>query len=309
MRTALLAVLAGAVLAVSGFALGSVLRTATVTDPAEVDILLTPDAAGAYDCPNGAVLAEYDAGSRIYAIGRTQEGSWILARDLDEPGLSVWIPAAMLVGDTSFDSLPVTSCNESGTTVVSTTTTVPQGTTTSEAGSTSSTSSSSTTEPATTTTTKPATTTTTKPATTTTTKPATTTTTKPATTTTTEPDTAPPKMGVPTRSESKIWELDNDVISCPPAYPRESILSVIAEDERSGIAQVRATWTINGQSGSVTMTGSGTYSGAFGPFVYPTVPDSGDEIVVITVTATDGAGNKSSDTVDVRVHSLAGCFG
>jgi len=271
MKTGILTLVIGTAVAIGGFVFGSLVGSSAAVEAGEADIVSRANVAMAYDCPNGEPLSEYTAGSRVFAVARSDGGAWIQVRDLDAPGLRLWIPSVALSGDASLDALPLASCDGSGTTesAPSTTTTTPATTTTT-----------STTVPVTTT-----------------------------SSSTTAPDTTPPKLGVPDRDESKIWELDDEVITCPPQYPRESIITVTAEDAESGIDRVRATWVINGEDGAMNLAGSGTYTGTFGPFGYPTVPESGDEIVTITVTARDGAGNETSDTVDVRVHSLAGCFG
>ena len=107
-----------------------------------------------------------------------------------------------------------------------------------------------------------------------------------------------------------IWELDNNLITCTPQKPRVATISITVTDTESGVASVKASWTIGGGA-TVSMTPSGnTYSANFGPFVYPTVPDNTDEPtpVGIIITAVDAAGNDSKTTTSVLVNSLASCF-
>jgi hypothetical protein len=299
MRSLLLGILAAGVIAAVGFAFGSVLETATEMDPSQADVVVSPEAAGVYECPGGDLTAEYQRGSRVFAVGRSGDGAWIQVRDLDEPARTAWMPAVVLEGDSSFDQLPVTTCQLDGVTVItpaSTTTTTEPTTTTTES-----------------TTTTTESTTTSGTGTTVTTPPDTTPpdTTPPDTTPpdTTPPDIIPPKLSNPIVDENKIWEEDTQSLSCG-SLPRESVITVTASDEQSGIAFVRADWAIQGSQGSVTMTRSGsTYSGTFGPFPYLTIPDSTDEIVTITVTARDTAGNQTTGQIAVRLHSLGTCFG
>ena len=280
------------VIAAVGFGAGALAQTAT-SGSDEGDVVASADVAAVYDCPSGSQLDEYPVGSRVFAVAKTENGAWIQIRDLDAPGLRNWIPARALDGDTDLAALPVTVCDESNVVQV-TTTTVASTTSTSDAG--------------TTTTTTSGDTTTTSDGSTTTTEAGTTTT--EATTTTTEaPDTTPPTLVQVGVSENKIWEEDTDGLTCG-ALPRESVVSGIAIDDESGIASVRASWTIEGTPGSVTMTPSGNlYSGTFGPFPYLTIPDNTDQIVDITVTARDGAGNQSIVQTAVRLHSTGTCFG
>lgn len=285
--------------AVVGFAFGSVLATATEPDPAQADVVVSPAAAGVYECPGGTLAGEYQRGSRVFAVGRTEDANWIEVRDLDAPGKTVWMSTGVLAEDSPFEQLPVTECHAGVSVIVvsaTTTTTADQN------------ADESTTTVDQTTTTIQSTTTTTVRSTTTTTVQATTTT-QAGTTTTEAPDTIPPKASTPTVDENKIWEEDTNSLSCGD-LPRESVVSIIASDEQSGIASVRASWTIGGSPGSVNMVLSGsTYTGVFGPFPYLTIPDGTDQIVTITVTVRDNAGNQTTGQVGVRVHSLGTCFG
>ena len=109
---------------------------------------------------------------------------------------------------------------------------------------------------------------------------------------------------------NKIWELDANSITCG-ALPRESAIEVDVTDAGSGVASVEASWTIEGNPGSVVLSGAGNgpYTGTFGPFAWLTVPDTADQIISITVTARDQSGNESTTSVAVRLHSLGLCFG
>ena len=106
----------------------------------------------------------------------------------------------------------------------------------------------------------------------------------------------------------EIWELDTDAISCG-AQPREATVTAQVADDR-GIASVTLSWTFaGGASGSKPMTGAGTYSATFGPFPYLTATDNAAEVVNLTITATDTAGNPANAQVQVTVVSTATCFG
>ncbi|VAW03182.1 hypothetical protein MNBD_ACTINO01-1432 [hydrothermal vent metagenome] len=139
---------------------------------------------------------------------------------------------------------------------------------------------------------------------------ATTTTVPPATTTTTTtPDTSPPLFGQDTTNPVTIWELDTTTITCPVGTERVATISIDVTDTGTGVESVTASWIIGGTPDSATMTATGdTYTAPFGPFPYPTVPDSTTVAVSITITARDFAGNQSTTITTVTVTSLADCF-
>ena len=306
--------LAGVLVAVVGLTVGGVVRAVTASDtPAEVLAMAGP--ADVRDCPTGEVLDSYTAGSRVYAVGRTESSEWIQVRDLAGPDRVVWISAADVEMDDDISSLPVGECpaydgvvtalSDTTTTTVGDTTTTTVGDTTTTTGGDTTTSSSTTTTSTTTTSTTTTSTTVAPPGST---VPPTT---PPPTTPppTTPPDTSPPVIQQPSVAPGDIWEEDTNFLSCPANTKRESAVSVQVTDD-VGVASVRASWTIGGTPTTVTMSRSGSiYSAVFGPFDYSTVPEMPATDVPITVTARDAAGNSSSIGVQVTVHSLAECFG
>lgn len=68
-------------------------------------------------------------------------------------------------------------------------------------------------------------------------------------------------------------------------------------------------WSFPGASGSGALSGSGVYQGSLGPFPHGAhaVPSHGVDVTV-TVTATDGVGNRSTGSRTVRLHSAEECI-
>ncbi len=298
--------LVGVLIAGAGLVAGSVAENFTEDDET-VGVRM---AASVRDCPSGSVLTSYASGSRVYAVARTESSDWVQVRDLSSPDRTVWVSATDVDLDSDIDGLPVRDCPHFDGTVTAlgdtttTTSSVPDTTTSSVPDTTTSsvpdtTTSSTTTQPSTGTTEPP----TTEPPTT-----------EPPTTeppTTEPPDTTPPTIKQPSALPNVIWENDTESLSCPPANPRESTVSAIVTDD-VGVTSVTASWTISGTPMTATMSLSGsTYSTTFGPFDSPTVTaeDPFLEVVTITITARDAAGNTSSVTRDVTVNSVWACFG
>lgn len=77
----------------------------------------------------------------------------------------------------------------------------------------------------------------------------------------------------------------------------------------SGVTSASFAWSFPGANGSGALSGSGTYQGSLGPFPYGAyaVPSGGVDVTV-TVTATDGAGNTSTGSRTVRLHSAEECI-
>jgi single-stranded DNA-binding protein len=275
----------GVAVVLAGFGLGALTGELTSGDAATT----RQRAVGVYDCPAGDRLTDYQPGSRVYVTGRSQSGNWIQVRDLDQPSARVWMQASALDLDDPDTTLPTVGCETEGFTMAATETTTTLEVTT-------------TTVPESTTTTTEETTTTegTPPST-----EATTTTTS-STTTTTTPDNTPPTLKASAPDPNKIWEQGCTI--------DHSDLTAEALDSGSGIEIVEATWTINGSPGSTELTHSAgnVYSGVFGPFPQDTLAQGEDEIVDITITARDRAGNETHtepNLIRVRVHdsNLSGC--
>lgn len=280
-----LGVLGAAVIAVVGFAFGSVLSSAAAEDGGS-DRLQAAGVSAVYDCPSGGQVDEYSAGSRVFAVGRTESGQWIKVRNLDSPDVGVWISAETLDPDASLEDLPVLDCGSGSQIDATTTTTTTAGSTTSSSSTTVTTSSTSST--------------TTAPPTSSSTS---------STTSTSAPDTTPPVIAGPSATPDEIWEQDNNSISCPPAFEREADIAVTVTDAQSGVASVTASWTIEGQTTTINLSGGPLFAGVFGPFQYPTAPGDTTLTVDITIEAKDNAGNASKAAVSVDLHSLAECFG
>jgi len=278
--------LVGVLIAGSGLIAGSVANALSEDD--QTAALRT--SASVLDCPSGEVLTSYASGSRVYAVARTESSEWVQVRDLSSPDRTVWVNAGDVDLDNDISGLPVRDCPHFDGTVTATgdttTTTVPDTTT-----------SSTTTEPPPGDTTTSSTTTEPPPDTT-------------LPTTTEPPDTTPPTIKQPSASPNVIWENDTESLSCPPANPRESTISAIVTDD-VGVTSVTASWTIGGTPMTAPMgLSGGTYSTTFGSFDSPTVTDEDPflEVVTITITARDAAGNTSTVTRDVTVNSVWECF-
>lgn len=119
--------------------------------------------------------------------------------------------------------------------------------------------------------------------------------------TTAAPDTTPPSLNV-SRSQAAVWETSPGLCL---GKPSSSVISANASDP-SGISQLRATWSVGNHNESRSLLGGST---TFGPYAYPTIASNQQVDVVITVRATDGAGNTATRTTTVRLHSAAQCFG
>jgi hypothetical protein len=214
-----------------------------------------------FDCPDGSPVATIQAGDRLFAIGRTDDGSWLAVRGLDGDAVN-WLPASGLEVDDNRD-LPVLTCAETIIMVVGasgTSTTMPPATTA-------------------------APTTTTSPPVTTATP-------------TTAPTTVPPDIQRPVvQVSTDVTEIYDNLY---PACDNEAVLTAIATDN-VGVVSVTGSWSGLAGSPAAFAKGSGTtWTLRFGPFT-----DLGfayNELVAITVTARDAAGNSQSTTVQVRVY-------
>jgi len=272
-----------------GIAIGGGIGLLGVGDSSPDPAFLALDAAPIFACPGTGEVGTLHRGDRVLITGRS--GDWLAVRNVRGSGERVFVAAAVVTPDADLSGLPEENCEDVGAISVaasSTTTSLPDGSTT--------------------TTTTVAGTTTTTEVTTTTTGAATTTTTTSATTTTTAPDTTPPSISNSSANPNSIWELDFSGIPCGPV-DRQSTISATISDA-SGVTSVVLEWEFdNGSPQSKPMTGSGTYTAQFGPFPYGTVDDSTTEEVTLTIRATDGNGNVSTDTVQVQVKSSGSCFG
>jgi len=123
------------------------------------------------------------------------------------------------------------------------------------------------------------------------------------------PDTTPPSITGQSASPGQIWELDGFGISCPGGTSRLSKIAAQVSDTESGIATVKASWTIGGSSSTTSMAlVAGSYTVDFGPFQAGTVPDNTSPLLSVLIVATDAEGNTSNTSVAVTVNSIASCF-
>jgi hypothetical protein len=254
------------------------------------------------------VIDSYTAGSRVYAIARSESGDWIQVRDLTSPDQIVWVAASDVELDADLSALPISECPAFDGVVALGATTTTLDTTTTTLGDTT------TTTVPDTTTTPGGTTPTTVAGTTPTTVATTTPTTVATTTTTAAPDTTPPTIGSKSATPDAIWEEDSFVITClPPRTDRQSTISAVVTDNLA-VTSVTAAWSDPDGSQNVAMSAVGSnYTTTFGPYPAgewdPLSLDPGfDHFVTITITARDAAGNKSSTTVSVTVWEIGDCF-
>jgi hypothetical protein len=123
------------------------------------------------------------------------------------------------------------------------------------------------------------------------------------------PDTTPPSISGQSASPGQVWELDGFGISCPGGTSRLSKIAVQVSDTESGVATVKASWTIGGSASTMSMSlVAGSYTVDFGPFQAGTVPDNTSPLITVSIAATDAVGNTSDTSVAVTVYSIADCF-
>ncbi len=252
----------------TGFAIGAF----TGGQEATLSVQVGADTAvPAYACPGAGIVDELVRGDRVYAIGKTDDGAWIVVRDVRDGYIPVFVDASYIELDAAAD-LETMSCDDVGTW-----TPYVEATTPSPASS-----------PTPTETSAPAPHATAKPT----------------------PDTTPPSLANAAGVPGNIWEQDGGGITCPGSYARTSTVSVNATDNK-GVASASMTYTVPGAgSVTRTMSKSGsTWSATFGPVAHSTVPEPGPHSVSITITVKDTSGNSATTSASVSVHSIAECFG
>lgn len=287
----------------------------------------------AHPCPGGPEVGTVHHGDRVFAVGVHEElDGWLLIRNPAIPTEQWWVEHRFVQTDGPTGDLPSVTCEgtpvptESGVDLaagdVSSTTAPPpddvdgeESTTTEpeDLESTSATGPQSTSDPSapnppgpgtsSTTTTEPRSSTTapSRRTTTTTTRPPTTTTTRPPTTTTAAKDTSGPSLSV-SRSAAEIWETEPGFCT---GLAKASTISASATDP-SGVASVRATWSVGNLNENKSLASG---SAQFGPYPGDTVAHNAQETVIVTVTATDTAGNSTVRTTSIVVHHHVQCFG
>lgn len=273
------------IVALLGAGLGAGLGAADAIDLVdERVVVLGRDAVPFFDCPDGSPLGEFHRGDRVFAVARDAAGDWVLVRSPEDANGRVWVATRYVIPDGSLDDLIVTSCGDGESTI--------------ERGE--------VTEPTTTTatTTTPRGTTTTVPDGTTTTTPEGTTTTTPKGTTTTQPaDTTGPSIGSGNANPSEIEENGSDT----PCSPINSSVSVSVSDA-SGVDSVVVAWEVGTESGSKSMTISGsTATATIGNFPDDTIPPSTSAPIELTVTATDAHGNTTTKQLATSTLTLRDC--
>lgn len=298
----------------------------------------------AHGCPGGAAVASLHSGDQVFVTARSDDGDWVRIRNPLAPQEQWWVTVDGLDAHGPLDELPVVACDPDdqqsvdGETDPQPVTTVPPGDTTippsgsspdtqlppPEPGEVAVPTAPGVGLPATVVpptgpppsrpvpSAPPATASpTTRPPSTTrppTTRPPTT---QPPTTSPPETTTVPPDRSGPSLDAwlggAELWEMDGGGISCGN-NPRSTTVSAAVSDP-SGIASVTATWRVGNHQGNVTLTGGATRTASVGPHPYHTLPSLQDRVVAVTVTAIDGAGNESSDSVTFTLHSTDWCFG
>ena len=279
----------------------------------------------AYDCEGTTVVGRVSGGDRIYVTAvSADDDAWLRIRNPLDPTGSWWIDAGRVDVDTDLDGLPAVGCDDGDdgpggtelaagapTTTVATLPTDPTAETTVPGEEPFEPPEVPGLPPATQPPPTPG-----GPVTTlgpsgpvTTSGPSPTTTAAPGTTTTPPPvDTSGPSLSVSV-STADIWE--EFPASCADK-PKTSVITAAVSDP-SGVTDVRARWSRPGTGGQLkdteVLVGGSTRTGTIGPYTYPTVPSNAPEQMSITVTATDGLGNKTSKKVDVTLHSVDECFG
>lgn len=119
-------------------------------------------------------------------------------------------------------------------------------------------------------------------------------------------DTTGPALTVAV-SPADIWELDGGGISCG-TLPRQATLAANVSDP-SGIAEVRATWSVGNYNENKVLAGGATRTTTIGAYPFNTIPTSQQFTINVTVTARDGAGNTTTRTTSFVLHSTGQCFG
>lgn len=233
---------------------------------------------GLYDCPDGAIVGDARPGDRLFAVGRLDDGSWLAVRAVDGGDIS-WLPAAALATDDDRE-LPTLTCTETIAMNVGAADTT------------------TTTETSTTTTTVETTTTTTTPPTTV----------PPTTIPVTVPPTAPPTTLPPDTQQPSIQASSNlsEIFdSSGPECENEAVLTAFVSDN-VGVTAVTGTWSGPPGSPMAFTKGAGnTWTATFGPFT-GVVP--ANQLITITITARDAAGNTRATNVQITVWGQGMCL-
>lgn len=82
--------------------------------------VVTSDAAPAYTCPDGANIDNIPAGTRVFAVARNDDTSWLGVRDPDDVERTLWVETSVVVLDPGMDTaaLPTDGCPEATVTEI-----------------------------------------------------------------------------------------------------------------------------------------------------------------------------------------------
>lgn len=253
----------------------------------------------AFDCPGGEAVGELQGGDRVYLTGvHAEEEGWVRTRNPLTTDEVWWITDEQLEPDADLDQLDEVGCGDpselpadDGTDEIAaaeTTTTAPPdqppGTVIVE-----------TPEGPQSVVVQPD-----RP------RPGTGENTSP----TPAPDTSGPTLSVSIATGDPTWP--DEIYETFPATcagrPKEATLTVNVSDP-SGVSQVRATWTVGNAAENRFLGGGSTRTTVIGPYDYLTVPANQQQLVTVTVTATDTQGNSSVRTDGFTLHSVDQCVG
>jgi hypothetical protein len=284
-----------------------------------------------YRCPGSEPVGTLRRGDVVRSLARSGDSKWLAVTFPNDVAEQVWVPAHEVSSDVPTSNLPVARCTAKNAVEIAGKKTSPSKSSQSTASSKPAAKSGATTTTARTT--SSSTTTTVKVTTNAapprggtsnpgpsptvappppptphhgppTTAPPTTSP-PPPPTTTVPPDITPPLIASATSSPAQIYS-NNGI--CSASTPKTSLITAVVSDA-SGIQSVTIAWRWNGvlfpdQNGATSRTmsssGGGSYVASFGKF--GDVQHSGVTLVV-TVTATDKAGNTSTKKLNIAVFS------
>lgn len=282
--------------AAAGFTVGALAADAPAGDRLTAPVEATRTRVAFTACPGGGPIGAFLDGDRVLATGRSDDGAWIEVRSPAEADDPAWIPATAVRPDGSFDDLPASGC-DTETPLEDTRDDAPNGPT------------------PTTTTMLPAPPPAGEDPQRVATDPADDTSTGEATPddgpsdeATDEPadeptDESAPEIGAASADPGVIWE-DGPVCD---GKPRTASVSAEISDD-TGVGSATLTWSVGNEEGEIAMERSGaTWSATVGAFAEDTIRYGTSEPVVLTISATDEAGNTSSRRADEGTLELRDC--
>lgn len=110
----------GLLLATAGFGIGLSGLLGAPFAPAETPAVSLQHRASALDCPGGAPIVDLGAGSRVLAVARSEDGSYLGVRNPFDTGRTVWLPISTVTPDDdgAVGSLPIEDCPTVVSTIV-----------------------------------------------------------------------------------------------------------------------------------------------------------------------------------------------